>query len=35
MLNPAGFSRVTVINNEDPEAILVIEIQVMRFVPEE
>jgi len=35
MLSPAGFSRVTVIDDEDPEAILVVEIQVMRYVPEE
>jgi len=35
MLSPAGFFRVTVIDDEDLEAILVIEIQVMRFVAEE
>jgi len=33
MLSPTGFSRVIVMDNEDLEAILVIEIQVMRFVP--
>jgi len=35
MLSPTGFSRVIVMDDEDPEAVLVIEMQVMRFVPEE
>jgi len=35
MLSPTGFSRVTVMDDEDPEAVLVIEMQVMRFIPGE
>jgi len=44
MLSPSGFSRVIVMDDEDPEAILVVEIQVffsnsveiqVRFLPEE
>jgi len=35
MLSPADFSIVIVMDDEDTEAILVIEIQVMKFMPKE
>jgi len=35
VLSPAGFSRVIIMDGKDPEAVLVVEIQVMRFVPKE
>jgi len=35
MLSSAGFSIVVVMDDKDTEAILVVEIQVMKFVPEE
>ena len=35
MLSPTDFCRVIVMDDEDPEAVLVIEMQVMRFVPGE
>jgi len=35
MLSSTGFSSVIVMDDEDPEAVLVVEIQVMRFVPKE
>jgi len=35
MLSPTGFSRVIVMDDEDPEAVSVVEMQVMRSVPKE
>ena len=35
MLSSTGFSSVIVMDDKDPEAVLVVEIQVMRFVPKE
>jgi len=33
MLSPAGFSIVVVMDDKDTKAILVVDIQVMKFVP--
>jgi len=35
MLSPTGFSRVIIMDDKDSEAVLVVEMQVIRFVPEE